>query len=304
MSKLKTIKQHKSKIIVLMILLAATAFSATRIIAQSTDKKKGPEFLGTSTCLQCHDGYDKSFMATKHRMLFSSTTEKGPKFGCEACHGAAGDHMNDAATGVVRFEKLSPAKQSAVCLRCHDNDTRKNWRMSAHSQEGVSCLSCHEVHKKTSSKIEKSKNDTPSLLVDNEPDLCIKCHKEKAAGLTMPSRHPIREGKVLCSDCHSPHDNSPAAMEAAKTGCVKCHAEKVGPFLYEHEPVSEDCTTCHAPHGSMNRPMLTQRQPSLCMQCHAVATAPHDITSAAFQKCTNCHESIHGSNSSDTFQGK
>ena len=50
--------------------------------------------------------------------------------------------------------------------------------------------------------------------------------------------------------------------------CYKCHAEKRGPFLFEHEPVQDDCSECHNPHGSVNDQLLTARPPFLCQQCH------------------------------------
>ena len=32
------------------------------------------------------------------------------------------------------------------------------------------------------------------------------------------------------------------------TGCIKCHANKAGPFVFEHAPVKlEGCSTCHIP---------------------------------------------------------
>jgi len=46
------------------------------------------------------------------------------------------------------------------------------------------------------------------------------------------------------------------------------HAERRGPFLWSHQPVQEDCTTCHTPHGSNNPALLKARTPWLCQQCH------------------------------------
>jgi predicted CXXCH cytochrome family protein len=50
--------------------------------------------------------------------------------------------------------------------------------------------------------------------------------------------------------------------------CYTCHAEKRGPFLWEHAPVVEDCTNCHSPHGSNVTPLLKTRAPMLCQTCH------------------------------------
>ncbi len=55
--------------------------------------------------------------------------------------------------------------------------------------------------------------------------------------------------------------------------CTTCHAEKRGPFLWEHQPVNEDCTNCHTPHGSNITPLLKSRPPFLCDECH---DGPHN----------------------------
>jgi len=41
--------------------------------------------------------------------------------------------------------------------------------------------------------------------------------------------------------------------------CLRCHADKRGPFVFEHPPVKvEGCEGCHVPHGSMNARLLTR----------------------------------------------
>jgi DmsE family decaheme c-type cytochrome len=115
--------------------------------------------------------------------------------------------------------------------------------------------------------------------------------------------------------------------------CYNCHAEKRGPLLWEHQPVREDCTACHTPHGSPQARLLTERMPYLCTGCHSDinGTAGHpgqsNGNSIAFfggkqalpgftgtnfsaaggsislylqyRSCTNCHSQVHGSNSPD-----
>jgi DmsE family decaheme c-type cytochrome len=91
--------------------------------------------------------------------------------------------------------------------------------------------------------------------------------------------------------------------------CASCHAEKRGPVLWEHAPVSENCTTCHDAHGSNNDRMLVAKQPFLCQRCHVTSRHPPTIydgtvmaTSTSANKmygrsCVVCHQNIHGSNS-------
>ena len=90
--------------------------------------------------------------------------------------------------------------------------------------------------------------------------------------------------------------------------CYTCHAEKRGPFLWEHAPVAEDCSNCHTPHGSVNPALLLSRPPLLCQQCHSQADHPSMAATGAglargqassfllAGSCTNCHSQVHGSN--------
>jgi DmsE family decaheme c-type cytochrome len=116
---------------------------------------------------------------------------------------------------------------------------------------------------------------------------------------------PFREGKVTCTDCHNPHGTpNPKLLIESTTNetCYKCHAERRGPFLFEHPPVMENCANCHDPHGTTRPQMLKASAPRLCQQCHIEArhpTTPQLATQRfAFNRgCTNCHSQIHGSNS-------
>jgi DmsE family decaheme c-type cytochrome len=146
-----------------------------------------------------------------------------------------------------------------------------------------------------------------------QPEVCYKCHPKVLADFNKPSVHPVRFGVMTCSGCHSPHGSSAAALLAKPTvnqTCYTCHADKRGPFLWEHAPVAEDCTVCHVPHGSPRPVLLTKTPPLLCQQCHTVAGHPSvAYTSsglpggggggAAFLLaggCINCHSQVHGSN--------
>jgi DmsE family decaheme c-type cytochrome len=82
----------------------------------------------------------------------------------------------------------------------------------------------------------------------------------------------VREGKVTCTDCHNPHGSySENLLKTATVNevCWQCHAEKRGPFLWEHPPVTESCLNCHDPHGSQNDFLLKISRPRLCQQCHS-----------------------------------
>jgi predicted CXXCH cytochrome family protein len=87
---------------------------------------------------------------------------------------------------------------------------------------------------------------------------------------------------------------------------VRGHAEKRGPFLYEHAAGRESCVSCHDPHGSNHDRMLVARPPMLCQRCHIGSRHPstiYDGTQLAAgsnrmlgRSCVNCHSTVHGSN--------
>ena len=87
--------------------------------------------------------------------------------------------------------------------------------------------------------------------------------------------------------------------------CVSCHADKRGPYLWEHAPSRDGCVTCHDPHGSANDRMLVSKPPALCQRCHVATRHPSTIYDAGAvgtsvrvyaRSCVTCHSAIHGSN--------
>ena len=113
-----------------------------------------------------------------------------------------------------------------------------------------------------------------------------------------------------CASCHDPHGSPALHMvrgQDANDMCLRCHADKRGPFLWEHAPVRENCVSCHDPHGSNNDRMLVAKVPMLCQRCHISSGHPptvYDQTQVnnasnrvVGRSCVNCHSQIHGSNS-------
>ncbi len=265
---------------------------------------------GADTCLACHAAMgDFPVMAifkTKH----ANRADKRTPFAglqCEACHGPGAKHAGGGDKNFINSMKsssfLSPTERNKFCLECHRGGNRSGWHASTHETNNLACGNCHKIH---------AERD-PVLTTATQPEVCYKCHLKQRADFAKPSAHPVRFGKITCSECHNPHGTNSVALLNKPTvnqTCFTCHAEKRGPFLWEHAPVAEDCTLCHTPHGSIRAALLTKNPPLLCQQCHSVAGHPSVARTGASLPggggggsafllagaCTNCHSQVHGSN--------
>ena len=203
--------------------------------------------------------------------------------------------------GIISFRPNDPGRtaeeNNAICLTCHARGGRAYWPGSVHEERGLACSNCHTIMVAVSAQNQ--------LRTAFEPETCFQCHKDRRAQMFRASHMPMREGKVKCSDCHNPHGSTTEGLirEASiNDNCYKCHAEKRGPFLFEHAPVRENCLNCHDPHGSINEFSLKMSRPRLCYECHTIGhsqAGPGARNSALLlgRSCQNCHTLIHGSNS-------
>jgi len=259
-------------------------------------------FVDGKICLTCHANQAAVFEKTLMGKI--GKTKKG-MFECQNCHGPGSAHVKAGGGrgvgGIISFRATDMARtaeeNNQVCLACHDKGNRTNWHGSTHDERGLQCSNCHTVMKNVSRKSQ--------LKTEFQPDTCFQCHKNKRAEMWRSSHIPVREGKVVCSDCHNPHGSY--AENLLKTAtvnetCYQCHAEKRGPFLWEHPPVSESCLNCHDPHGSNNDFLLKISRPRLCQQCHSGGQHnsnprnPAVTLYAQGRECQNCHSNHHGSN--------
>lgn len=301
-------------------LVAAGASAESTVLASSDgDYAEG----GMETCLACHDESSQvpvlSIFATQHGVKADARTPMGSAHGCESCHGPGQAHVEagggSGAGGPgwhsFRADSDEPAQaQNAACLACHQGGGRMHWVGSPHENANVRCASCHTVHAKED-PVRKVDVRPGVIFKDNQSAVCFGCHAEQRALAYRLSHHPVAEGKVACSDCHNPHGSIAPAQLAKPTlneTCYQCHADKRGPFLWEHPPAREDCSICHTPHGSNHPSLLVNRQPLLCQQCHVAAFHPSSpyigqnasagrlARQAAAKGCLNCHSEVHGSN--------
>jgi DmsE family decaheme c-type cytochrome len=258
--------------------------------------------VGDKVCLTCHAGQAAAFSET----LMGRINKKTPgKFACENCHGPGSLHVKAGGGrgvgGIISFRPNDTSRtaeeNNAICLGCHNKGDRTYWDGSTHETRNLQCSNCHTIMRNVSLK--------HNVKTAWEPETCFQCHKDRRAQLYRSSHMPIREGKMVCSDCHNPHGSVTEALlreNSINDTCYKCHAEKRGPFLFEHLPVRENCDNCHDPHGSVNEYMLKLQRPRLCNECHtfdhgtAIAGGPL-VVQGFGRSCNNCHTMVHGSNS-------
>jgi len=284
---------------------AQTSPQQTAPVPTNKPAANGDRYIGEAACVDCHDKQKTGYFDSKHHR---SADVRSPvsKDSCETCHGPGGKHSDDPVLNPFKpIDKMKPTEVTAICTQCHNRGEHALWDGSQHESRGVSCTTCHSVH--------AFKSEKAQLKKETQMQLCATCHRDKVAKLERSAHMPVREGKMECTTCHNTHGSTNTknlrAGDSVAEACTSCHAEKRGPYLWEHAPSRDGCVTCHDPHGSSNDRMLVARTPMLCQRCHigtrhpatvydaaAVGASPTASIRVAGRSCVTCHAAIHGSN--------
>jgi DmsE family decaheme c-type cytochrome len=294
--------------------VALTSYAEPAKPAGPKDSTKGgtlPSLRGSSqhlgavspnVCYKCHGEYAEfQRVAGPHQIC-------GPNgFNCTTCHDPHGQIREETRVD--------------LCLQCHDmSSPTMAWHSSTHSHNGVACTDCHNPHPRTCVpqfvNISHTNVRRPNRLQMSvqDPDVCLKCHQKIVGLMSLPSHHPIKEGKMVCGDCHDAHGQREKNLrgETVNLLCYRCHAEKQGPFVYEHPPVTENCLICHDAHGTVANNLLRQPATFLCLRCHDGHRGSHGagnrtnidarpwLQRAFYTDCTQCHDNIHGTDQRGT----
>ncbi len=284
-----------------------------------------------AVCTRCHDENEErpvlSIYKTAHGVKADARTPS-----CQSCHGESTAHVQNKPGAAVRpapdilygyrkpvhsdYKRSAASVQNESCLNCHNHTAKlAMWAGSQHESRDIACAACHRVHV----------SRDPVMNKVTQPEVCFSCHQTQRAQMHKISTHPVLAGQMACSDCHNPMGSTGPSLlikNSVNETCYMCHADKRGPFLWEHAPVTDNCLNCHTPHGSNNPTLLKQRAPYLCQDCHsgdharmsfsgsglpggnqfaikALTALPNAgiATQATARSCMNCHSMVHGSNS-------
>ena len=244
------------------------------------------QYLGSDACVACHQEVKDLLDKSLHGAALSAAEAGGRGHQCEGCHGPGSLHADDSADAALRASLKATARGGTGCLGCHDQAVSPvRWRGSEHKRAEVVCLDCHGQKGQTHGEVTRK----PSS------DLCLSCHGGQRAELAMTSHHPVGEDRLRCADCHDSHRRM--GREMNRDVCVACHADRRGPFMFEHGALSGDltdgCLDCHRSHGSPNTRLLKLPSRGVCLQCHA-----DKVNHFVGTVCWDCHQGLHGSNSS------
>lgn len=227
------------------------------------------------------------------------------------------------APGHTPDAKLVGASECAVC---HAEVVAK-FVSSSHARLGTeavdkeAAVACEACHGPGSKHIAAGGGKGTIINPSKTPETCFKCHLDKRGQFALPNSHPIKSGKMTCTECHDPHEGNAIkgagsmSLDAETATCTRCHVAQKGPFVFKHNAMKEGCTACHNPHGSVNAKMLVARDANLCVKCHLEASAVpmngtiviggEDHRSRLINgNCwtAGCHEAVHGSNASKALR--
>lgn len=166
------------------------------------------------------------------------------------------------------------------CTDCHENimpALYRQWNMSKHSLNGVSCIDCHGADK---ADVDAFEHEGATIATLVTPKDCGQCHETEAR--EVENSYHATAGLILESqDAYLAH--VAGGHPAAVTGCENCHGTKViidpdspnklsmknwpnsGIGRLNPDGSKGSCNACHTRHAFSK---AQARQPEACSKCH------------------------------------
>lgn len=172
------------------------------------------------------------------------------------------------------------AAQDTTCESCHEENNPGlylQWKNSAHGENDVGCLDCHEAEE---GDIDAYEHNGALIATLVTPYDCGNCHDQQAQE-TMDSYH-AHAGEILESnDAYLAH--AAGGHPIVIVGCESCHGAKVkiddtasnklSPETWPNSGIGRlnpdgskgACNACHSRHSFSK---YQARQPENCGKCH------------------------------------
>jgi tetratricopeptide (TPR) repeat protein len=245
-------------------------------------------------CAECHStNLVMGYAADTHSF---NTTYSEISVGCEACHGPATSHVDQAKNGAfdTRYGLLVDLDDQSGASWIMDTDSGIAARDKPHmrpQQQPESCGRCHARRGVISANYEYGKPlaDThmPALLDERLYFADGQIKDEVYVYGSFVQSKMYRAG-VTCSDCHNPHSGKLVTGSDPDAVCTQCHLPSVFDTSAHHGHQSTDvgCVDCHMPERTymgvddrrdhnfrIPRPGLSAQldAPLACANCHTDA---------------------------------
>lgn len=212
--------------------------------------------------------------------------------------------ITEAITSFILILLFSFTAFSQVCVDCHKKNTPNivtDWQLSKHSQNDITCSTCHGEEHNSATTVELVKIPTP--------EKCAECHDEKveqykkgkhalawAAMKAMPTAHmqpmALMEGMKGCGGCHKIGMKTEAEIKDLKksgagfgiASCDACHTRHT--FSVQEAKQPQACQTCHMGFDHPQWEMYSSSKHGVRYLLKQNKTLPENT---AAPTCQTCH---------------
>jgi len=151
-------------------------------------------------------------------------------------------------------QRALPAPPKNTCIDCHSDpnflvqnkklyDYYKNWQLSVHKQENVTCVDCHGGNPQAPDKATAhggkamgASDPASPISYQNVPGTCARCHEDVYRNFQQ-SEHfkhiqssPEKKQGPTCVTCHGSVNISVLNVGTVREACERCHNARTGNY--------------------------------------------------------------------------